>query len=225
MMNTVEETHDETTLTDPLFGQYLPKKWRVHIGGIIGVVCFLLYLIAISVNELSVLQGQFVPGVTSTKYCQWNRYKYCCDDSKASILGENCFSVEGFSEPQGCYFYQYINNEQKITCNVSLVFMVFGIILIFMGILGIYFTFAYALREYVKYIFICSGLCSFIALFVFIAGSNEQNGCLNVDNNLYFQTAKIGSSAVLQIIIGILMFIAALFVHLFVGLTDGYSIL
>ena len=43
---TLEETtaRGDTTVTDPIFGNYIPKTIRGHIGGVIGLICFLLFV-------------------------------------------------------------------------------------------------------------------------------------------------------------------------------------
>eukprot|EP01084_Bolivina_argentea_P023843 44533_1 len=168
------------------------------IGGIVGIICLILFVIALIINTLSRYDSN---GITIS--CRWNEVRGCNGNNNCLTVSfkEDCDECNG--ECNGCNTKQ--GGQWWLIFNIlSLFILLIGVIGVFSG----YFTLkAIAFEKWIKVFYIIPAIFSFLAVISWVSANDYDQSCYDTHNNL-----NLGASNIIDIISGVLLIIGFILV-------------
>eukprot|EP01084_Bolivina_argentea_P316913 549424_1 len=176
---------------------------RRLIGAVLGVICLILFIVAIAVNSLSSFSDNDISVV-----CRWNEIRGCRNNNVCTTI----------SFVYDCDECELDGNEFCGSCKTKaggswwLALNILSLIILLIGIIGILLG-LYTLKGkpfaiYMKICYIFPALFSFFAVIAWVVSNDYSSGsCYDTQNDL-----GLGASNIIDIVNGILLLIAFILV-------------
>eukprot|EP01084_Bolivina_argentea_P006688 12673_1 len=185
-----ENNNDESTDNRRLF------------GGILGVICIILFIVAMAINVLSKASS-----ADFTVTCRHHEVRGC-------ITSNDCITI---SYDEDCDLCGLNSTDECKTCDtqsggkwwlalniIALIVLAIGVICCFVVHCG---EKGYELLKWVKLFYIIAAVLAFISVIAWVGANGYNQSCYDPDNDL-----GLGTSTIIDIVNGLLLIIGAILV-------------